>query len=1055
MRILGRSPICETDRRSEELKWHTLTVALAVPSKDDDTKAAIKNATAKAASHFEEKPEELCLRMHNNTAFMGVEPFARIRLYSASDCRKNCLEAYPKCVGVRNNVKILWLIVVDLDNVNNGEQVALVAEKPSSPLDMVRALEIVTNCHEFDPFPPLDVQFTMSSDKVPLKKRDVGFDRPVRSTGPWTPWSPCSPRTRVQFRSQPCEYGRNVQRRKCLYHSRATSALSGVFQSAANYIIIAVPYPPSPYNHPSVQTEEYARIMAEHQEQVQRSCCYRQQYVHQQLQHHYPAVTAGSNQLHIKVNYAIPAVPPCPRACGSFGGISSLGWHQAVGTGVGGGYGVTSHSNYQVGSHAGIVYQPQPVVSYQSPPQQPQLPQLPQLPPPQPVHLPQPPRPHYEVPRYLPAPPQPQYSAPQPEYPSVSLSPQPEEPIRQPTSYPQKPIPSGGHRPPRPRPSSTQPPAPVWTTWSEWSTCSESCDVGSQQRYRKCETTRDECEGEAVEWRRCEDIPPCHTWASWSEWSSCRATCGSGERSRSRYCHLGEGRCDGPDFEVWSFRVEACDAGVCAKWGEWEEWSDCSTTCGQGIKRRLRTCEGGYCAGEPFEETATKRAFVRTSHVRIGVTGKSGLIARFRAEEAPNLDAVYAWAASVKASPLRRLSVWSRNIVHRGRNGNSGHSARSLVVMVHRPVRAIASDLSVQPRKELLAFEVQAMMESSDGGDVNHSTVGLLAIPLAYAVQNCHGAPAILVLAWIQKKGPRTEMTQCELGPCSVWSPWEEWSQCSSSCGDGMQRRSRSCLYGDDCQGQSEETQHCTGSTICAQWTTWGSWSVCDRDCGPGKKRRNRDCVSSEGYPSNSCQGDSSEEASCKTQACCEWTLWSSWSGCDRNCGGGRMTRTRMCQRPGMGDDGTCQCPGYDREQMACNQEHCPLPIPEPEPMGPVVEPESYVPEQPTSHPQPPKHEHPPRPEQPRPEQPVYPPVVIPGQPVIVPGASRPTANTGLSCQWSEWCAWSEYNPGVTRRSRTCIGDYGCTCYGAAVEEAQCSSACGDDVPCYDPCAKK
>lgn len=55
-----------------------------------------------AADRDDEKylqPEELCLRMHNNTAFMGVEPFARLRLYSASDCRKNCLEAYPKCVG--------------------------------------------------------------------------------------------------------------------------------------------------------------------------------------------------------------------------------------------------------------------------------------------------------------------------------------------------------------------------------------------------------------------------------------------------------------------------------------------------------------------------------------------------------------------------------------------------------------------------------------------------------------------------------------------------------------------------------------------------------------------------------------------------------------------------------------------------------------------------------------------------------------------------------------------------------------------------------------------
>uniref|UniRef100_A0A1I8EFL2 Apple domain-containing protein n=1 Tax=Wuchereria bancrofti TaxID=6293 RepID=A0A1I8EFL2_WUCBA len=44
--------------------------------------------------------ESLCLRMHNNTAFMGVQPFTRLVLYSASECRRNCVDLYPKCVAV-------------------------------------------------------------------------------------------------------------------------------------------------------------------------------------------------------------------------------------------------------------------------------------------------------------------------------------------------------------------------------------------------------------------------------------------------------------------------------------------------------------------------------------------------------------------------------------------------------------------------------------------------------------------------------------------------------------------------------------------------------------------------------------------------------------------------------------------------------------------------------------------------------------------------------------------------------------------------------------------
>uniref|UniRef100_A0A1I7VHR0 Apple domain-containing protein n=1 Tax=Loa loa TaxID=7209 RepID=A0A1I7VHR0_LOALO len=43
--------------------------------------------------------ESLCLRMHNNTAFMGVQPIARLVLYSASECRRNCVDLYPKCAA--------------------------------------------------------------------------------------------------------------------------------------------------------------------------------------------------------------------------------------------------------------------------------------------------------------------------------------------------------------------------------------------------------------------------------------------------------------------------------------------------------------------------------------------------------------------------------------------------------------------------------------------------------------------------------------------------------------------------------------------------------------------------------------------------------------------------------------------------------------------------------------------------------------------------------------------------------------------------------------------
>ncbi|EFO26489.1 hypothetical protein LOAG_02005 [Loa loa] len=53
--------------------------------------------------------ESLCLRMHNNTAFMGVQPIARLVLYSASECRRNCVDLYPKCAAAQLIVLVVMM----------------------------------------------------------------------------------------------------------------------------------------------------------------------------------------------------------------------------------------------------------------------------------------------------------------------------------------------------------------------------------------------------------------------------------------------------------------------------------------------------------------------------------------------------------------------------------------------------------------------------------------------------------------------------------------------------------------------------------------------------------------------------------------------------------------------------------------------------------------------------------------------------------------------------------------------------------------------------------
>jgi len=78
--------------------------------------------------------------------------------------------------------------------------------------------------------------------------------------------------------------------------------------------------------------------------------------------------------------------------------------------------------------------------------------------------------------------------------------------------------------------------------------------------------------------------------SNWNPWSACSATCGSGTRTRSRTVTqepLGRGKPCG-DLEA----SEACKVKECpvpCELSEWEDWGDCSTTCGKGTRTRTRS----------------------------------------------------------------------------------------------------------------------------------------------------------------------------------------------------------------------------------------------------------------------------------------------------------------------------------------------------------------------------------------------------------------------------------------------------------------------------------
>ncbi|PNJ61930.1 ADAMTS18 isoform 1 [Pongo abelii] len=146
----------------------------------------------------------------------------------------------------------------------------------------------------------------------------------------------------------------------------------------------------------------------------------------------------------------------------------------------------------------------------------------------------------------------------------------------------------------------------------EWSTCSKSCAGGQQSRKIQCVQKKPFQKEEAVLHSLCPVSTPtqvqaCNSHAcppEWSlgPWSQCSKTCGRGVRKRELLCKgsatetLPESQCTSlprPELQ------EGCVLRRCPKNNrlQWvaSSWSECSATCGLGVRKREMKCsEKGF-----------------------------------------------------------------------------------------------------------------------------------------------------------------------------------------------------------------------------------------------------------------------------------------------------------------------------------------------------------------------------------------------------------------------------------------------------------------------------
>uniref|UniRef100_A0A672JD47 Uncharacterized protein n=1 Tax=Salarias fasciatus TaxID=181472 RepID=A0A672JD47_SALFA len=189
-------------------------------------------------------------------------------------------------------------------------------------------------------------------------------------------------------------------------------------------------------------------------------------------------------------------------------------------------------------------------------------------------------------------------------------------------------------------------------------------------------------------------------------------------------------------------------------------------------------------------------------------------------------------------------------------------------------------------------------------------------------------------------EGRAVEVIMCSVRPCPVagnWGSWLPWSQCSETCGKGMQSRIRLCnnpppaFHGFQCEGTDTQTQVCKERPCPVDgngnWGPWSSWGSCSKTCNGGQMRRYRTCDNPR--PANggrACAGADTQIQRCSTAACPvdgNWGPWQIWGECSTSCGGGERTRVRLCNSPSPSNGGRL-CPGDSTQLSRCNTQACP-----------------------------------------------------------------------------------------------------------------------------------
>ncbi|CAH3032611.1 unnamed protein product, partial [Porites lobata] len=361
--------------------------------------------------------------------------------------------------------------------------------------------------------------------------------------------------------------------------------------------------------------------------------------------------------------------------------------------------------------------------------------------------------------------------------------------------------------------------------------------------------------------------------------------------------------------ELDEIREKSCriDGG----YTEWSKWSECSATCGGGVRSRTRTCTN------PSPKNGGKTCLEQD-------------LGPAKETEKCNTDPCEFLCASV--------------FVYDNFLTREGFAVESAPTLTSPAINDQARSLRVETGIDggYSGWSSWSKCSASCGGGVSWSHRTCTSPRPSGDGKTCKE----------QSLGPDKKSKECNTQKCGIgegYSGWSSWSKCSASCGGGVSWSHRTCTSprpsgdGKTCKEQSlgpdKKSKECNTQKcgVDGGYSEWSSWSKCSATCGGGVSWSHRTCTK----PSPSGDGKTCKEQNlgpdkkskeCNTQKCGidgNWSPWSSPGPCDKTCGGGMQVRKRTCTNPPPSGDGK-KCGGPSTKTESCNTQECPPPPPRP-----------------------------------------------------------------------------------------------------------------------------